>query len=560
MLVMATLIGAVGGVVSARLAPKNVVQKYKAEQVVVANQLPGSDSSVSQDSLRVTRGQVPELAANSLGTPEEADALAATIEVTANAESRTFTVTTTDVDPDQAQKRVGAFVDAFLKVINSSRTVDEEQQLKLLQNDVDVAKKNLADFDALHPNVAAATNLPGNVDTQQLISQRNNLVQQVTIAQGNLRRMQLSISETRPYETLGPEQPRLADDGLLNIPTAAPVRASLLGLLGLMLGAVIALVIERVQRRIDTRDELAQLVDLPVLAEIGMIPEKRRAGSESGQVVLDGVWAEPYRRVRSAVQYVQLANADKVNPSDTPVARRETPPLSVMLTSTGPSEGKSTSTALTGLALAELGTPTLVVGADFRRPEIHHMLGVEEGPTIRDLADNPSGDMTVVDVVHETSHRDLYLAPAGSATRDVSTAIGATKRVVREALSRGVMVLIDSSPLQVANDTLDLLPTVDYVILVVRSGASSADDVTDTIETLRRLSAKILGVIIVGTPSVGRKQASYYDYYAATDLLVEQETANHAAELVNQDAANGTVATAAAEETADTNVSAGTPD
>lgn len=492
---------------------------YKAEQVVVANEVVGGASVVQQDSFRVTRGVVPTLAAARLGTPEEADSLATTMQVTVSTESRTFTVSTVDPDPEVALKRVDAFVVEFLSVTNKALQQDDEAQLKLLQADIDQAKATLTAFDLANPAVAKSDpNLPSTVAVSALIAERRQLVDRITQTEVEYRRRQLEISETVPYESLGVERPQLTSGGLLKIPTAPPVRAVLLGMLGLSLGAIVVLVIERVQRRIDTRDELVQLIELPILAEIGLIPAKRRLGSEEGRVYLDGVWAEPYRRVRSAIQYVQLASAAENGAAITPAMRRELPPLSVMVTSTTPGEGKSTSTALTGAALAELGTPTLVVGADFRRPEVDAMLGARQSPTIRDLAEGAPGTMAVVDVVHETEHSDLYVAPAGSPTREVSGVIGAAKRVVREALGRGVMVVIDSSPLQVANDTLDLLPIVDYVIIVVRSGSSSADDLLDTIDTLERLNAKILGVILVGTPSVGKKQTSYYDYYASVDM------------------------------------------
>jgi Mrp family chromosome partitioning ATPase/capsular polysaccharide biosynthesis protein len=522
LLVLATVLGAVAGLVTAELAPKDIVQMYRAAQVVVANEVVGGASVVQQDSLRVTRGVVPTLAAARLGTPEEADALAATIEVQVATESRTFTVSTTDPDPEVALKRVDAFVVEFLSVTNKALQQDDEAQLKLLQADIDQAKSSLTAFDLANPAVAKSDpNLPSTVAVSALIAERRQLVDRITQTEVEYRRRQLEISETVPYESLGVERPKLTSGGLLKIPTAPPVRAVLLGFLGLSLGAVVVLIIERVQRRIDTRDELVQLIELPILAEIGLIPAKRRAGSDEGRVYLDGVWAEPYRRVRSAIQYVQLASAAENGAAITPAMRRELPPLSVMITSTTPGEGKSTSTALTGAALAELATPTLVVGADFRRPEVDAMLGARQAPTIRDLAEGAPGTMAVVDVVHETEHPDLYVAPAGAPTREVSGVIGAAKRVVREALGRGVMVVIDSSPLQVANDTLDLLPVVDYVIIVVRSGSSSADDLLDTIDTLERLNAKILGVILVGTPSVGKKQTSYYDYYASVEM---QET------------------------------------
>ena len=280
LLLLATVLGASGGILSSRLAPKDVVQLYRAEQVVVANDQVTGMNAVAQDALRVTRGAVPTLAAARLGTPEEADALASLISVEVSAESKTFTVSTEDPDAEVAAKRVDAFVVEFLSVTNRALQQDDQTQLKLLQTDIDQAKAALSKFDELNPAIAQSdSNLPSTVAVSALIAERRVLVDRITQTEIEYRRRQLAVSETVPYESLGSERPRLTSGGILKIPTSPPLRAGLLGFLGLSLGAIVVLIIERIQRRIDTRDELAQLVELPVLAEIGLIP--RRAESSS---------------------------------------------------------------------------------------------------------------------------------------------------------------------------------------------------------------------------------------------------------------------------------------
>ena len=332
---------------------------------------------------------------------------------------------------------------------------------------------------------------------------------------GDVRARRLDLLRNLPYDTLGPETPRPAQSGLIDVPASKTARATLLGFLGLLLGSGLVMLIERLNRRIDTRDELVEITDIPILAEIGYVPERRRAVDASGQVSLSGVWAEPYRRVRSAIQFVQAnggtmgpANSEESNDS----AHRRTPSV-FLVTSTSPAEGKSTTASLVALALAEVAVPTVLIGGDFRKPQIDRLVGAKRSPSLQDLATLAIERPTVDEVVQTTQHENLYVATAGDATREVTGLVEAAKQVCHEAVARGGTVIIDSSPLQAANDTLDLLPAVDYVIIVVRVGRSGEGDLLDTISTLRRMDSRLLGIVLIGTPA-GRKQEYYYDYYS----------------------------------------------
>ncbi len=75
--------------------------------------------------------------------------------------------------------------------------------------------------------------------------------------------------------------------------------------------------------------------------------------------------------------------------------------------------------------------------------------------------------------------------------------------------------MVDTSPLQAATDAIDLLPAVDHGLLVVRSGRSTPSSVRQSLESLDRAGASVLGLVLIGTPSVGRTQAYYEEYYAA---------------------------------------------
>lgn len=506
-LLVSLIVGTSAGIVSSTLATENVQSVYTASQVIVANGNSGALSLVSQDALKVTRGQVPILAAERLGE-DDPDVLAAKVAAVFDPKTSAITVASNDLDPRAAIRRVEAFVDAFLEVQNARLKEPDRKQLAQLEQDIQAARDELTAFDAEYPQFTQE-NVPGAITDPVLIaslqSQRSSINARIQTLQTDQRTRELALLQNLPYETLGPETPKPAQSGLIDVPASKTARAILLGFLGLLLGGGVVMLIERVSRRIDTREELVEITDLPILAEIGFVPEKRRAVDDRGRVALAGIWAEPYRRVRSAIQFVQ-ANATTPGSGWTPYPGSPsdqfgTPPAVFLVTSASPAEGKSTTSALVSMALAEVGVPTVLVGGDFRRPQVERLVGADPTASMQDLATLSVDRPTIDDIVRPTEFDHLYAASAGEATREVAGLVEAAKEMCTEAVARGATVVIDSSPLQAANDTLDLLPVVDYVIFVLRVGKSSETDLLDAVATLRRLATQMLGIVLIGTPS-----------------------------------------------------------
>lgn len=509
-LLLTLVVGAAAGAVSAKGATDNVLKRYVASQTILANTSSGKVVSLTQDGLKVTRGAIPKKAAELIGQPENAAALAAQVGVAVDSESSSITISSEDLDPDAAAARVDAFVQAFLTTINTELQSGDVERIEGLRTEAAAAKQRLEQFDAAHPEFTQAGYVPTNdLVTQALLNDRQNMVSEVAQLDAQVRESERSINTTAPYETLGPEAPRLAESGLLSVPTSLPVRTGLIGLLGLLLGAVLSMVIERLNRRIDTREELTEVVDVPILAEIGFIPEGKRNHADDGTLILEGVWSEPYRRIRSAIQFVQKPT----EPAGHVPAAGVRQPSVFLVTSASPREGKSTSSALISQALAEVGIPTVLIGGDFRRPSVERLLGADRDPSIQDLARLDPDRPTIDDVVRRTRFDGLYVAASGKPTREVTGVFDAIGEIAVEATRRGATVIIDSSPLLAANDTIDILPYVDYVLLIVRAGRSTERSVIDSLETIQRMGSKILGIVLIGTPSAGRQQAYYYDYY-----------------------------------------------
>lgn len=507
-LLIALALGVGAGYLSTGVSSSEKATSFKVEQVLAANR--NGNVSVVQDALRLTRGPVLKRAAEIVGWKGKAGDLAALVTVVPNTDSQSLSVSVTSGDVAEATKVVDAFVTAFLENLSAQRqvVVDRLNALRAAANEADARFES---FKSQNPDLEGleSSQDPGIAPR---LSQRDRLETEAAEARAALDTASSASNAAEPYTTLGTSEPEQAASNLLDVPSSVAVRSGFLGVIGLMLGVVLVLVVERSFRRIDTREELAEAVDLPILAEIGWLPKKRRPKHSDGRIRLEGVWAEPYRRVRSALQFIENAE-----PVTGPQGSPSRPSAVFLVTSAQPSEGKSTSAALIALALAEVSIPTVAIGADFRRPEIDRLLGASGTYTLQDRARLDVNRPTIDDVVQPTAVDDLWIVPSGPSTREVVRLSQTAAEVMAEAARRGATVVVDTSPLQATNDTVDLLPYVDHIILVVRSGRSTAAGLVDSVELVRRHHGSVMGVILVGTPGVGRLQTYYNTYYRAPE-------------------------------------------
>lgn len=518
-LLIGVIVGLVAGALSPNVAASGDRTRWEAKRVITANPGTPAITTAPQDALKATRGAVPERAAEILGYDGDPQTLAKSVTSTYSSETNSILLSAEADRRADSTKRVEAFADAFLELQNAEVQAADLQRVERLRASLLEDQTALADLEKQFPELTTPDFVApaGNPFWSDILRRRGDIQTRIADTQGQIDELDESLVVNAPYEVLGAEPPSAVATGLITVPGSRAARALLLGLFGLLLSGVLVMVLERSVPRIDTRDELADITRLPILAEIGYLSKRRRMVEPGGSISLEGAWGEPYRRVRSAVQFVQANARLDVDwtPSETAPSRTLSGrPSTFLVTSTSPAEGKSTTTALLSVALAENGTPTVVIGGDFRRPAVDRLVGGATSPTMRELAVFDLDRPTVDDVVQGTTTENLYLASPGPATREVTPLIAAVKEVTTESVRRQCTVVIDSSPLMAANDTVDLLPVVDYVLLVVRAGKTTVKDFVDTVATLERMDSQILGTLLIGTRFDGRHSTYYYDYYS----------------------------------------------
>ncbi|MGH9195455.1 MAG: CpsD/CapB family tyrosine-protein kinase, partial [Acidimicrobiia bacterium] len=251
----------------------------------------------------------------------------------------------------------------------------------------------------------------------------------------------------------------------------------------------LALFLERMDTSIRTRAAAEREFGNPVLAEVGdLLPGTGLSGRQ-----LDARNSDRFRLLAA-----QIAS----NGSRTLATRGDRTALSILVTSPGPEEGKTTIAALLANALAEIGRKVLVVSADLRDPEIDRLFSVTSSPGLTDALESQDQDPLGQRVV-TTDVPGLELLPSGEAT-DRPTQLLASPRmgkVFAQARARADAVIIDSSPILASGDAVLLLNHADLILVVARSGVTNAEAAGSTSQILDRMGSSRWGVILNGVKS-----------------------------------------------------------
>lgn len=203
--------------------------------------------------------------------------------------------------------------------------------------------------------------------------------------------------------------------------------------------------------------------------------------------------------------------------------------LVLVVTSSAPEEGKTTAVVNLGVALAEMHRRVVVLDADFRKPALHRLIGLDSSWGLSDLltsenawvgppadiaADGPASTGRVP--VRETAVKNLFAIPAGPGTVEVTELIYSPRwpELLRDLRQQFDAVLIDTPPLLNVPDARWVARLSDGVILVVRAGRTPRELVRNAWMQLAEDGTSLLGVILNDwNPSTDRYGSPYYTKY-----------------------------------------------
>jgi capsular exopolysaccharide synthesis family protein len=278
-----------------------------------------------------------------------------------------------------------------------------------------------------------------------------------------------------------------------DVPTSASSpqiarNAALGALLGVVLGVALALILDRVDRRIREPDELQEIFDLPVL---GYVPESanlRRQNADRPWLV--GREAEAFRMLRTSLLYFNVDRDIR----------------SILVTSSAPSEGKTTVSWNLACAAAAGGADVLLIEADMRHPTLRKYVG-DAAAGRAGLGEMLAGDLNVdagvIRVPMEprkdgSEPKALDVILSGPVPPNPAELLESNRmRLLLEAAERTYdLVVIDTPPISILPDAVPLVKQVSGVAVVSRVGMTTRDGARQLRGQLENLRAPTLGLVV----------------------------------------------------------------
>lgn len=182
---------------------------------------------------------------------------------------------------------------------------------------------------------------------------------------------------------------------------------------------------------------------------------------------------------------------------------------SLLITSPGPGEGKSTTTANLAVTFAQEGRNVLIIDCDLRRPLQHRIFGMLN---YQGLTNVLVTEISLQEAVQETTEPRVHLLTSGPLPPNPAELVGSNslKRLLQEAKSSYDLLILDSPPVTMVTDATILASFLDGTILVITAGKTTRDMAQKAKKILTGVNAKILGVIL---NKVSSKSGDYYYHY-----------------------------------------------
>lgn len=266
------------------------------------------------------------------------------------------------------------------------------------------------------------------------------------------------------------------------------------GIIGLFLGLGLALLQELFDDRINSADEAERVLKLPSLGYIPHIEE------EGLRLIRDistfSPLMESYRTLRTNINFAAVGNQVR----------------SMVVTSSVPAEGKSTTCANLAMAMAMDGKKVIIVDADLRRPSQHHLFKVDASPGLTDIL---IGSHTIEEVIRPTTVENVFLIPAGSPPPNPAELLGsaAMGRFLAEVETRADIIMLDTPPALAVADATVLAARTDGALLVIGYGDTKKTSVKRAKDMLARGNANILGTVLNRMDGAGGGYYYYGKYY-----------------------------------------------
>ncbi len=437
---------------------------------------------------------------------------------------------------DKTQKEVSEIIERDQKKIEKEAV---SGALVALRSQLDASRKQEAQSLAVYEREAAQANIQGQAQTKLTTQKRDietnrNLLDNYT---QRLKERELNLASGRPDNIkvatmangAGPAGPNRSRNILV---------AFLLSLAG---GIGLAFLLDYLDDSVKSSEDVGRHLGLPTLALIPhhssldrkklsltpMLGDGNGNGNGNGLAAATSMialserhspMAEAYRHLRTSLLF---SSAGK-------------PPQTILVTSSQPSEGKTTTAINTAITLAQSGVDVVIVDCDLRRPRLHSNFGLEN---THGLTNYLSGERNTANMIKSCPGLpQLKVITSGPIPPNPAELLSSNemKNLLQFLRGRYNHVIIDSPPAISFTDAAILSTLVDGVVLVAMAGKSSIHLMRRFKQRLSNIGARIYGVVLNGIKSgsveYGYYGSGYYDYYgkasddSSTPVMKETES------------------------------------
>jgi len=343
------------------------------------------------------------------------------------------------------------------------------------------------------------------------------------------------IKKSEKLDEVSVVKPALLPDRPINPPRTV-VNVIIGTIMGIILGMVLALVFETFDTSIGAIEDVEEYLGVKVVGIVPFIDFKeireRLAELKNGDRIDDSsvekaarlvahyspksAQAESFRALRTSIQFMGLEQKIKT----------------VSFTSSSPQEGKTAAAVNLAITVAQSGQKVLLVDADFRKPLVGKIFGLQGSPGLSDfilgnyewrdvmrgIADLMTGKMSMDDVMLTPGLDNLCIITSGTRTPNPSELIGAgrVQEFLDQASEEFDLIIFDSPPILSASEAAVLAGKIDGVILVYKVGQVARGALKRAKDQLDTVRATVLGVVLNGLKaefSSDFQDLKYYKYY-----------------------------------------------
>jgi capsular exopolysaccharide synthesis family protein len=382
-----------------------------------------------------------------------------------------------------SQERVLSYTELIMGETLAQRTIDKldlDMDAATLQANVKAsAKANtvLVDLDVLDRSAVRARDI-ANAMSDEFVS----MVRELETPEDGSKPEARVVVEQRASIPAKPASPNMT----LNLLAGLAV--------GTLLGIGLAVLRDLFDNTVKDRKTVEEITGVGLVGEIPLDKERQQqpaiAFSNDNSAI-----AEAFRKLRTNLQFLAVDN----------------PPRVIVIASSLPTEGKSTTAINIALALAEAEHSVVLVDGDMRRPMLAKYLDLTGTVGFSTVL---SGAVPLAEALQKTSYPGLTVLTSGVAPPNPSELLAslAAKRVLNELRAQFDYVIIDSSPLLAVTDAAILATNSDGVLLITRFGKTKHDQLAHAVGSLEDVGAPVLGAAL--TMLSDRRRAAYsYTYY-----------------------------------------------